>query len=89
MGATAGMIAGLGTTLAYMLWTIDIYGNGAGFFGILETGFGTIGMLVNFAVTIIVSQFTRKPSPVMQELVEEIRYPGRSELVAKHAEGEV
>jgi cation/acetate symporter len=89
MGATAGMIAGLGITLAYMLWTIDIYGNGAGVFGILETGFGTIGMLVNFAVTIIVSQFTEKPSPVMQELVEEVRYPGRTQLVAKHAEGEI
>ncbi len=88
-GATAGMLAGLGTTMAYMLWTIDIYGNGAGFFGILETGFGTIGMLINFAVTIAVSQFTTKPSAVMQELVEEIRYPGRSVLVAKHAEGEL
>ena len=89
MGATAGMLAGLGTTMAYMLWTIDIYGNGEGVFGILETGFGTVGMLINFAVTIIVSQFTPKPSPEMQELVEEIRYPGRTELVAKHAGGDL
>jgi cation/acetate symporter len=44
MGATAGLAAGLVTTLAYMLWTIDIYGNGAGIFGIPETGFGTVGM---------------------------------------------
>jgi cation/acetate symporter len=87
MGATAGMVAGLGTTAAYMLWTIDIYGNSEGVFGILETGFGAIGMLINFAVTIIVSQFTPKPSPVMQELVEEIRYPGRTKLVAAHLEG--
>ena len=86
-GATAGMVVGLGTTLAYMLWTIDIYGNSAGIFGIAETGFGAIGMLINFAVTIIVSQFTTKPSPIMQELVEEIRYPGRTRLVAAHAEG--
>ena len=89
MGATAGMLAGLVSTSAYMLWTIDIYGNSDGIFGIAETGFGTIGMLINFAVTIIVSQFTPKPSPVMQELVEEIRYPGKTELVAKHADGEV
>ena len=46
-------------------------------------------MVINFAVTIIVSKFTTKPSPVMQELVEEIRYPGRTTLVAKHAEGEL
>lgn len=88
-GATAGMLSGLVVTSAYMLWTIDIYGNSDGVFGILETGFGAIGMLINFAVTIIVSQFTTKPSPVMQELVEEIRYPGKTALVAKHAEGEL
>jgi cation/acetate symporter len=86
-GAVAGMVAGLGTTLAYQLWTIDIYGNSDGIFGISETAFGTIGMLINFAVTIIVSQFTTKPTEAMQQLVEEIRYPGRSELVAAHAAG--
>ncbi len=87
-GATSGMVVGLVTTMAYMLWTIDIYGNSAGIFGIMETGFGTIGMLINFAVTITVSKFTTKPSAEMQELVEEIRYPGRTSLVAKHAEGD-
>jgi cation/acetate symporter len=87
MGATAGLAAGLITTVAYMLWTIDIYGNSAGLFGIPETGFGTIGMLINFAVTIVVSLFTPKPSLAMQELVEEIRYPGKSRLVVAHAEG--
>ncbi len=89
VGATAGMIVGLTTTMAYMLWTIDIYGNSDGIFGILETGFGTVGMLINFAVTITVSKFTTKPSAVMQELVEEVRYPGRTSLVARHAEGEL
>ena len=88
-GATAGMAVGLISTSAYMLWMIDIYGNSDGIFGIAETGFGTVGMLINFAVTIAVSKFTTKPSAVMQELVEEIRYPGRTELVAKHAEGEI
>jgi len=56
-------------------------------FGIAETGFGTIGMLINFAVTIVVSKFTTKPTAEMQELVEEIRFPGRTALVAKHADG--
>lgn len=88
-GATAGLAAGLGTTILYMLWTIDIYGNSEGLFGIPETGFGTIGMLINFVVTIAVSKFTKEPSPVMQELVEEIRYPGKTRLVAAHAEGQL
>jgi cation/acetate symporter len=86
-GATAGLAAGLITTMIYMLWTIDIYGNSAGILDIPETGFGTVGMLINFVVTMVVSTFTKKPSPVMQELVEEIRYPGKSRLVAAHAEG--
>ncbi|GAA1156057.1 sodium:solute symporter family protein [Ornithinicoccus hortensis] len=86
-GATAGMVAGLGTTLAYQVWTIDIYGGSDGLFGISETSFGAVGMLINFVVTIIVSQFTTKPTPTMQKLVEDIRYPGRSELVAAHASG--
>ncbi|HEX6249177.1 MAG TPA: VC_2705 family sodium/solute symporter, partial [Nocardioidaceae bacterium] len=86
-GATAGLVAGLGTTMLYMLWTIDIYGNSAGILDIPETGFGTIGMLINFVVTMVVSTFTKKPSPAMQELVEEIRYPGKTRLVAAHAEG--
>ncbi len=88
MGATCGMLAGLVTTSAYMLWTIDIYGNSAGIFGIAETGFGTIGMLINFAVTIAVSKVTKEPTAEMQELVEEIRFPGKTALVARHAAGE-
>ncbi len=88
-GATAGIITGLTVTMAYMIWTIDIYGNSAGIWNIPETGFGTIGMLINFAVTIVVSQFTTKPTPVMQELVEEIRYPGKTRLVAQHQAGDL
>jgi cation/acetate symporter len=87
MGATAGLLAGLVTTMAYMLWTIDIYGNSDGIFGIAETGFGTIGMLINFAVTIVVSQFTPPPDARMQALIEDIRYPGKTVLVEAHAAG--
>ena len=52
-GAMSGMLTGLVVTMAYMLWTIDIYGNSAGIWGIPETGFGTVGMIINFAVTIV------------------------------------
>jgi cation/acetate symporter len=87
-GAAAGMITGLVITMAYIWWTIPIWGGSEGIWGIPATGFGTVGMLINFAVTIIVSTFTTKPSEEMQELVEEIRFPGRTELVARHASGE-
>ena len=88
-GAATGMIVGLSLTFAYMLWTLPIYGGSEGLFSIPPTGIGTVGMLINFAVTIGVSQFTKKPSQEMQDLVEEIRYPGRTTLVAKHQAGEV
>src|SRR5690606_18040206 len=89
MGATAGMITGLVVTLAYMLWTIDIYGNSDGIFGITETSFGVVGMALNIIVTVVVSQFTTKPSPVMQVLVEALCYPGLTKLVEAHAHGDL
>ena len=93
-GAAAGMAVGLAVTAAYFVWTLPE--ESAWFFlgndpilDIAPVGFGIIGMVVNFVVTIVVSQFTKKPSEVMQELVEEIRYPGRTQLVAKHAHGDL
>ena len=93
-GAAAGMAVGLAVTSAYFVWTLP--SESAWFFlgkepimDIAPTGFGFFGMLINFAVMVIVSQFTAKPTAVMQELVEEIRYPGRTRLVAQHAEGDV
>jgi cation/acetate symporter len=87
-GAMWGMIVGLVLTFAYMIWTIPIYGGSEGILDIPPTGIGTIGMLINFAVTFAVSKVTEKPSAAMQELVEEIRYPGRTELVEAHLHGE-
>ena len=86
-GAMWGMIVGLAFTFAYMIWTIPIYGGSEGILGIPPTGIGTIGMLINFLVTFLVSKVTEKPSAEMQELVEEIRYPGRTTLVQAHAQG--
>ncbi|WP_435770317.1 sodium:solute symporter family protein [Nocardioides sp. SYSU DS0651] len=93
-GAASGMAVGLGVTAAYFVWTLP--SESAWFFlgkdpilDIAPVGFGAIGMLLNFIVTIVVSQFTKKPSVTMQHLVEEIRYPGRTDLVAKHAEGQL
>jgi cation/acetate symporter len=87
-GAMWGMIVGLVLTFAYMIWTIPIYGGSEGILDIPPTGIGTIGMLINFIVTIAVSKVTEKPSAQMQELVEEIRYPGKTELVEAHLHGE-
>ncbi len=93
-GAAAGMASGISVTVAYFIWTLPeasapIFLGNEPILDIAPVGFGFLAMLLNFAVTIVVSQFTTKPSEVMQELVEEIRYPGRTQLVAKHAHGDL
>lgn len=88
-GAAAGMAVGISVTLFYMIWTVEIWGNNDGIFGIEPVGFGFVGMLLNLIVTIVVSQFTTKPSETVQQLVEDVRYPGVTALVAAHATGQL
>ena len=92
--AASGMAVGIGVTMAYFVWTLPsesapIFLGNDPILDIAPTGFGAIGMVLNFIVVIVVSQFTKRPTAVMQALVEEVRYPGRTELVAKHAAGEI
>ena len=88
-GAAAGMAVGLGVTLFYMIWTVEIWGGNEGIFGIQAVGFGFVGMLINLVVTIGVSLVTTKPNETVQQLVEDVRYPGRTALVAAHAAGDL
>ncbi|MEQ8688861.1 MAG: sodium:solute symporter family protein [Imperialibacter sp.] len=79
-GAIAGMVAGLGITLFYMMryklgWIGGPTTAADWWFGISPEGFGTAGMFVNFAVSLIVSRFTPAPPEEVQEMVESIRYP--------------
>ncbi len=77
-GAVAGIVTGIVLTAAYMVWTIPIYGGADGIAGISPEGIGTVGMLVNFIVTVLVSLRTEPPSEEMQVLIDEIRLPGKS-----------
>lgn len=81
-GAAAGMVSGLVVTGGYMLYTLELFGLSANdhLFGISPEGVGAIGALVNFLVTIAVSNLTRPPSEHVQEMVEEIRYPQARKL---------
>ena len=93
MGAAAGLTAGFGFTFIYVVTTVKIVGDAPltdpWLFSIPATSIGAIGLLINFVVTIAVSTFTPKPTPVMQELIEEIRYPGKSKLVEAHLTGAI
>ncbi|MDD9936713.1 MAG: cation acetate symporter [Myxococcales bacterium] len=77
-GAIAGMVSGIGLTAAYIIYFkfIDTTaGADAYWFGISPEGIGTVGMLLNFAVTMAVSQVTAPPPEDVQRMVEEVRLP--------------
>jgi cation/acetate symporter len=44
-------------------------------FGISPEGIGTVGMILNFIVTLVVSRLTPPPPLEVQEMVEELRSP--------------
>lgn len=78
-GAILGMVSGITLTAAYIAYFTLIHPelNHADnwWFGISPQGIGTVGMLLNFAITLTVSRFTPEPPPEVQQLVEMIRVP--------------
>jgi len=85
-GAIAGMIVGISLMTFYMLaYKFNTFGPTTSddwWFGISPEGFGTIAMIVNFAVSITVCQMTPPPPQSVQDIVEDIRIPrGAGEAV--------
>ncbi|MCB9309214.1 MAG: cation acetate symporter [Lewinellaceae bacterium] len=84
-GAISGMIVGISLMIYYMLkYKFGTFDGGkdavAGlqkdwWFGISPEGFGTVAMLANFIVALIVSKLTPPPPAEVQEIVEHIRIP--------------
>jgi cation/acetate symporter len=80
-GAIAGMVVGIIAMLLYMIkyklgWFDDILPDKSEWwFGISPEGFGSIAMLLNFAVSIVIMKFTKAPPKYVQEIVENIRIP--------------
>ena len=78
-GAIAGMVVGLAFTFSYIVYYKFInpaVDNPAGWwFGISAEGIGTLGMLLNFAVAIVVAKVTAAPPEHIQHIIEDIRIP--------------
>jgi len=74
-GAILGMIAGVGLTLSYIIYFQFIADHKNYFLGISPEGIGFFGMLVNFAVSFLVSAITPAPPAEIIEMVERIRNP--------------
>ena len=78
-GAITGMIVGIVFTASYIIhFKPQLGGSGIPedfWFGISPEGIGTLGMLINFIVSIIVSRLTLAPPGNVIELTESIRTP--------------
>ncbi|MBO7912339.1 sodium:solute symporter family protein [Vibrio splendidus] len=78
-GAIAGMLSGIAFTASYIIYFKFI--NPAAstpenwWFGISPEGIGTLGMCLNFVVSIAVNKVTAEVPEDVQEMVENIRYP--------------
>ncbi|MAU15715.1 MAG: cation acetate symporter [Muricauda sp.] len=93
-GAISGMVVGLCLMLFYMLkFKFGIFDGGKEavpglqenwWFGVSPEGFGTIAMIVNFIVAIVVNRFTPEPPEEVQEIVEHIRIPSDAGEASSH-----
>ena len=78
-GAIAGMLSGIGFTAAYIIY-FKFINPGANvpenwWFGISPEGIGTLGMIVNFVVALVVQKATGEAPDDIKDLVESLRYP--------------
>jgi cation/acetate symporter len=80
--ASLGMVAGLGTTLYYMVLTqpwmrslFKVTGPIELWWGIQPISAGVFGVPVGFAVIILLSLLTKRPEPAAHDLVDYVRYP--------------
>ncbi|MEO9891292.1 sodium:solute symporter family protein [Aurantibacter sp.] len=93
-GAIAGMVIGISLMLFYMLkFKFGIFDGGkeaveglkaSWWFGISPEGFGSVAMLVNFIVSIVIMQFTPAPPENVQRIVEDIRIPSNAGEAIDH-----
>ncbi len=93
-GAVSGMVVGILLMIFYMLkFKFGIFDGGKEavsglqedwWFGISPEGFGSIAMIVNFIVAIVVNFFTPEPPEEVQEIVENIRIPSGASKAHNH-----
>ncbi|WP_415861800.1 sodium:solute symporter family protein [Thalassobellus suaedae] len=80
-GAIAGMVVGITSMLLYMVkyrlgWFDDVLPDKSEWWlGISPEGFGTVAMILNFLVSIVIMKFTPDPPQDVQDIVENIRIP--------------
>jgi cation/acetate symporter len=81
-GAVAGMLLGLISGTAYLVW---VRSGGSGFLGITQLTFGIVGAAVSLVSMIVVSLITAAPDAATQKMVDDVRVPsGKTILGRQH-----
>ncbi|HEA21869.1 hypothetical protein LCGC14_1173200 [marine sediment metagenome] len=87
-GAISGMVVGIVLMLFYMMkFKLDMFGGGTPkdwWFGTSPEGFGTIAMVVNVIISLVVSRMTPAPPQDVQDMVESIRIPSGAGEASDH-----
>ncbi|MCH3884137.1 sodium:solute symporter family protein [Tenacibaculum aquimarinum] len=87
-GAISGMVVGILLMLFYMMkFKLDMFGGGTSedwWFKTSPEGFGTICMLVNVVISLVVSRMTAPPPQEVQDMVESIRIPSGAGEASDH-----
>lgn len=77
--AISGMVVGIGFTAFYIIscvffdmdtWNFGLFSN-----GISPQGIGTIGMLINFVVTLTLTPLFPRPRPEIEAMIDSVREP--------------
>ena len=79
-GAVAGMLLGLISGSAYLVW---VRTGGAGFLGITQLTFGIVGASVSLVSMVIVSLITKEPDAATQKMVDDTRIPSGKAILGK------
>lgn len=89
-GAIAGMLVGIISMLLYMIkyklgwFDSKLPDKSEWWFGISPEGFGTIAMMLNFIISIIIMKLTKAPPEEVQKIVEDIRIPSGAKEAIQH-----
>jgi len=82
-GAIAGMIAGLASGTAYLIYVYPKFMGNPAWLGIDHLRFGIIGASVCLVVMVVVSLMTPEPDSATQKMVDELRVPSGKTILGK------
>ena len=83
-GAVAGMLLGLGSGTAYLIYVAPAFMNKTPWLGIDHLRFGIIGATVSLVAMIVVSLATEEPDAATQKMVDEVRIPSGKSILGRH-----